>query len=561
MKWVATLAVLLGVASTASSSAPPGGWIAFSPYDPVGGDSSIMLVGSDGGERRPLSAGGSATWSPDGARMAVCCDSGDRIVLVGVEDGSRTPLAVGRTPAWSPDGRRLAFVRGDTGPTSEIYAIDADGTNERRLTTDSWPDGGPMWSPDGAHLAYTSERAPSRVVVIRADGSGAREVAVGESPSWAPDGSRLAFRVSDELQLAASGMFVVPLDGGEPRRVGFAASHAPAWSADGSRLLYAQGWTRGTCIRCPEPALSVVFANADGSGTVALTDAPQVDERPSWSPGGTRIVFGRRDRGSVLPSAVYTMNADGTCETRLTAGTHLGWQPGGAPPPPLRCAAVGLRGPTETSIVRGAWRPFAWTVTAKNDGNLPATQVVVEERGGRRLKLVAAKASQGSCTVARHAVCRLVTLPPGAEAKLTFVARAPAGLFVTRTITARSAEPDGYRGDNLLSALTYISACTLVGTMKDDVVTGGSRRDVICGRQGDDVLAGAGGGDRIEGGDGSDRITGGPGRDRLLGEGGPDRIFARDGERDVVVCGGNVDRVAADHRDRVSRDCERVLRR
>ncbi|MCA1587134.1 MAG: hypothetical protein LC744_00150 [Chloroflexi bacterium] len=71
---------------------------------------------------------------------------------------------------------------------------------------------------------------------------------------------------------------------------------------------------------------------------------------------------------------------------------------------------------------------------------------------------------------------------------------------------------------------------------------------------------GGSGNDRINGGSGNDRLFGGANIDNFSGGSGNDVISARDGRRDTVNCGTGRDRVTADRRDRVSRNCERVRR-
>ncbi len=92
-------------------------------------------------------------------------------------------------------------------------------------------------------------------------------------------------------------------------------------------------------------------------------------------------------------------------------------------------------------------------------------------------------------------------------------------------------------------------------------LTGESGNDTVSGGSGNDRLSGSAGRDRITGSAGNDRISGGSSVDRLSGGSGNDRIFARDGVADSITCGSGRDRVNADRRDRVSRDCERVVRR
>lgn len=84
-----------------------------------------------------------------------------------------------------------------------------------------------------------------------------------------------------------------------------------------------------------------------------------------------------------------------------------------------------------------------------------------------------------------------------------------------------------------------------------DRVIAGSASDAIGGREATEELYGNGGGDVIEGRRGDDRIDGGP---------GIDQVRARDLSADTIVCGSELDSVAADERDTVAADCERVRR-
>lgn len=105
----------------------------------------------------------------------------------------------------------------------------------------------------------------------------------------------------------------------------------------------------------------------------------------------------------------------------------------------------------------------------------------------------------------------------------------------------------------LVAAAAAASApvATVVGTDGPDVLRGG---------QGPDRLFGKGGADRLFGLGGGDLLVGGPGKDVLEGGAGNDRLVARDGERDTARCGPGSDVAIVDPKDRVSTDCETVLR-
>lgn len=152
----------------------------------------------------------------------------------------------------------------------------------------------------------------------------------------------------------------------------------------------------------------------------------------------------------------------------------------------------------------------------------------------------------------------------------------------TRVGTARADRMYGRAGDDRLSGESGADCLfggpgddRLIGGPGNDLAVGDGSDDSIQGRGADDTLYGAAGDDRIVGGSGRDTLDGGAGADRLSDHTGPDRFYggpgndrvdARDttsyGRRtsDHVHCGSGRDVALVDHRDWVSRDCERVLR-
>ena len=93
-----------------------------------------------------------------------------------------------------------------------------------------------------------------------------------------------------------------------------------------------------------------------------------------------------------------------------------------------------------------------------------------------------------------------------------------------------------------------------------DRLDGGSNRDRVRGEKGNDRLYGGAGGDRLEGGSGRDRLEGGAGRDRFKSGSGNDRLFSDDNIEETINCGKGRDTVRADRKDKVSPNCETVIR-
>ena len=113
---------------------------------------------------------------------------------------SLTTLATDDEPAWSPDGSHIAFVSDRTGH-SEIYIMNADGSNVVRRTFSESYSQNPAWSPDGARIAYSSMSNGSANISVVGAMSGSPSVLFEEpgriaNPSWSPDGTKLAL-VSD----------------------------------------------------------------------------------------------------------------------------------------------------------------------------------------------------------------------------------------------------------------------------------------------------------------------------------------------------------------------------
>ena len=163
------------------------------------------------------------SYSPDGRLFAIAVKHRDRddLVIIDARRGRevrRIQIALNglTTPSWSPDGSQLVFT-GYDGGLSDLFIINADGTNLRRLTNDKYADLQPSWSPDGKTIAFATDRGPdtdfgqlrignTRIALYHLDG-GAIEVlphmGAGKNinPVWAPDGRSLAF-VSDRTGIS-----------------------------------------------------------------------------------------------------------------------------------------------------------------------------------------------------------------------------------------------------------------------------------------------------------------------------------------------------------------------
>jgi TolB protein len=184
------------------------------------------------------------SWSPDGARIAFSSNRGSGQfglwVMNATGSGFRRLTSNGAVPAWSPDGRTIAFVR-TTGSTDEIWLMDADGSNQRRLTVpprsatnEYGKDSMPEWSPSGKELAFVRRyRGRTDIYVTGVHGHVhvhrlTKEAGAHTWPAWSPDGKRIAFvHALNKRQ----GILVMNADGtGKKRVTGGGIAYAyPDW--------------------------------------------------------------------------------------------------------------------------------------------------------------------------------------------------------------------------------------------------------------------------------------------------------------------------------------------
>ena len=299
------------------------------------------------------------------------------LILIGAAAAAQGPLTLrdvfevetASDPQISPDGSKVVYVRRFADIQSDrfysnLWIVDADGSNHRPLTTGNLNRGAPRWSPSGDRLSYvsTEEGGSSQIWVRYMDtGQTARlthhEHAPG-APSWSPDGERLAFTALvpssppaiADLPSAPPGaewaepakvidrqfykydpigflprgdwhIFVVPSGGGTAHQVtkgsgawgapGFSGGGAPVWDPDGESLLMSANLRPE---EDNEPLDSEIYEIEISTGEVqALTDRHGPDGEVAISPDGNKIAytgFDDRYQGYQL-THLYVADRDG----------------------------------------------------------------------------------------------------------------------------------------------------------------------------------------------------------------------------------------------------------
>jgi len=279
------------------------------------------------------------SFSPDGRYFAIAAKRKDRddLVILDVKKDEevrriRIPLNGVTTPSWSPDGKQLVFT-GYDGGLSDLFVVNADGTNLHRLTQDKYADLEPSWSPDGKTIAFATDRGPAtdfealkfgnlRIALFHLDNGSIdilRHMDQGKNinPAWAPDGRSLAF-VSDRNGI--SNIFLYDLSDGNIYQLtdvftgvsGITAlSPCLSWAHEADRLAFAY--------------------YEDGEYNVYAVDNPrslrrQIYQAPATPPVTSLLAAERRALGGPTPVAVAT-RAPADSEPR--AGTSVYRSPTG----------------------------------------------------------------------------------------------------------------------------------------------------------------------------------------------------------------------------------------
>jgi len=144
----------------------------------------------------------SPAFSPDGKSLALTLskDGNPEIYVLALATGTMRRLTrnagIDTEPTWSPNGRQVAFIS-DRNGAPNVYVMDEQGTGVRQLTSGGFHTQ-PRWSPKGDSLVYTVRQGVHDLWIVNVDGSNPRRLTSGTGDSqgatWAPNGRHVAFQ-------------------------------------------------------------------------------------------------------------------------------------------------------------------------------------------------------------------------------------------------------------------------------------------------------------------------------------------------------------------------------
>jgi uncharacterized repeat protein (TIGR01451 family) len=415
-----------------------------------------------------------------------------KIFVMNADGSNVLDLGRGYAPSWSGDGSKIAFVLGN-GETSDIWTMNADGTNRQQLTY-NWNSYAPAWSPDGSKVAFASyhESGANNLYMIDANGQNqvklnivAPELIGRYAPSWSADSSKIVFLGEKVVNGLLRGDYYQAdsNNSGATTQITHLNNlfdRVPAAvSADGSRIVIEYQHDLQTYL-------------TDGSGTMAnLTDGVTVAvERPDYAPGGSKIVY---TQGKTLT----IMDADGGNKVGLDVlGRNPDWNPTAVistpTPTPTPTATPAIEADFEvaanvssTNVTVGSG--VTYTINVKNLGGDNATGVSLASPFPAALTLTNLQSSQGSCSVASNQLsCQLGSLAANGQATITVVATVNTIGFASLAPQGSAIETDPDQTNNSTSVgVTATGPCAAPLTTPFEVTRSQWRRN---DRDGQDEL-------------------------------------------------------------------------
>lgn len=219
--------------------------------------------------------------------------------------------SISTLPSWSPDGAKIAYIR-SSGTSKDLYVMGNNGSNPKNISVSGTVESLlPVWSSDGSKILF---RENDLLCVINADGSGKKALTPNMyglfNPVYSPNGSKIVYSQSPNAFTFSDDIFVMNADGSGNANLSVhdATDIQPQWTADGSAIIFSSN--RGG-------RYAIYSMNSFGENIVRLTDTVKNAYSPVLSPDGKSILYLYGTDGTDYE--LYTMNLDGTNRKQLTS--------------------------------------------------------------------------------------------------------------------------------------------------------------------------------------------------------------------------------------------------
>lgn len=236
------------------------------------------------------------------------------------------------SPTWSPDNKKVAYTafayhKGARTRNADLFVYESKSGRRWLVSYRKGINSGAAYDPEGKYLYLTiSQGGNPDIYRMTVDGNTLTRItdgpgsAMNVEPAISPDGTKIAFS-SDRSGRPM--VYVMNIDGSNVKRITWGGKYnsTPSWSPDGKTLAFAGQ---------DKSHFDIFTVSVDGKNMKRLTDArrkngtPASNEDPTFSPDGRHIMFVSDRNGN---RQLYMINVDGTNERRITTDHYDYFKP------------------------------------------------------------------------------------------------------------------------------------------------------------------------------------------------------------------------------------------